>query len=312
MKVFQTPIIRDLLMLCYRLWRWLDKNMHRYIFNNINVWGTETLSIGSLKIKMKSRGDDGIVDAIYFTGSQYGEYEEINLFKSLAQHARVVLDIGANTGLYSIVSQLKNPQAEIYAFEPYAINMKRLKNNAALNGLSEKIHFVEKVLGDSQASVDFAVPESEQISDVLSADVEFTEQFSDGKKNFTTEKIPQVTLDSFINERQIESVDLMKIDVENYELSVLRGALDTLKKYKPVILIEIFVDDERANFYKNELKPLGYQCYMIGIKGLFRTEGLEPNPDFRNYLLCPTHLQQSYLSFSEMDNWASTMMSRRH
>lgn len=301
LKFLQHPFVSAMLRPVYRFWTAINNTLHRYLFNNIRVSGTVDLEVDNTHIQMYAHADDGIVDALYFTGDNYGEYEELVLFRELSKTASVILDIGANTGLYSIVSQGSNPKATVYAFEPYAVNIERLNKNLQLNGLENKVVVVEKALGNANKSVAFAVPEDEQISDVISADIDFTEQFSSSEMGFTTTQVPQVTLDTFVAEAGIERVDLMKIDVENYELSVFEGALQTLEKHRPNILVEIFVDPERIAFFDTQLKPLGYHCYLIGKKGLFLSDSLVDNPDCRNYLFSVQMSPTPYLSFSEME-----------
>lgn len=292
--------INELLRFSFRAWYWLHRNVHRYFLDHIRVKGTVTLRIEDVQLRMYSNGDDGIVDALYFTQEKYGEYEEVHLFKSLAERSQVIFDVGANTGLYSIVSMLQNPEAKVYAFEPYAVNIERLKKNAALNGLEGQIKIVDNAIGNKREEIEFAVPATDEISDVLSADLEFTDQFSEQSGGFTTASVDQITLDGFVKEASIRRADLVKIDVENYEVSVFEGAFEMLQKHEPIILAEIFVDAERKAFFNEHLEKLGYHCYMVGKKGLFRTDELAENPDCRNYLFSTKRSEQRYLSYSKM------------
>ena len=95
---------------------------------------------------------------------------------------------------------------------------------------------------------------------------------------------------------------MIKIDVERYELSVLKGALEALAQYSPVILIEIFVDEERRRFFEEVLKPMGYYCYLIVKGGLVSTESLIENPHCGNVVLSKKKSKCEYLSFSDMES----------
>ncbi len=290
----------SLLRFSFRAWYWLHGNVHRYFLDHIRVRGTVRVQINNLNLRMHSQGDDGIVDALYFTEDRYGEYEEVNLFRTLAQKSDTIFDIGANTGLYSIVSKLSNPKAHVVAFEPYGPNIDRLKRNAGLNELNDQIEIVQMAVGDDNNKTDFAVPGGGGISDVLSADIQFTEQFSEKKDDYKTVQVPQMTLDAYVAKMKKPGVDLIKIDVENYELSVFKGALDVLKNFRPVILVELFVDRERIEFFKSHLQPIGYHCYLVGKKGLFRTDELVENPDCRNYLFSTQRSETPYLSYTDL------------
>ena len=95
------------------------------------------------------------------------------------------------------------------------------------------------------------------------------------------------------------NIDLIKIDVENYELSVLEGAKKTLAAMSPVIQCEMFVDKNRIEFYEQVLKPLGYNCYMMVADGIVFCDTLRPNVDGRDFLLTKQKLQSPYVSYQD-------------
>lgn len=88
---------------------------------------------------------------------------------------------------------------------------------------------------------------------------EFIGQEIDYKKSI---KVPLLAVDSF----KFERVDFMKIDVEGMELSVLEGALKTIKKHKPILTIEFIKSDKEA--LQAFLKKQGYQSFEMGINFL--------------------------------------------
>jgi len=300
MNLLKSEIINPLLRLIYNVWDSFDRSFRKHILGRIRYSGLASLSVDEVQFKMYSKYDDGIVDALYFNNDSYSEITEIKLFKELAKQSEVILDIGANTGLYSIISRKINSNAKIYAFEPYVVNSNRLKKNIQLNNLDE-IVIIEKAVGNQVGEIEFSVPDQDQICDVLSADIQFSNKFYRKWINYKTVKVPQTTLDQFLFEENLNSLDLIKIDVENYESFVLKGALEVLNKYSPIILIEIFVDQDKIRFFENYLQPLGYNCYSILKEGIIRTESLKGNPDCRNFILSKVRTQQEYLSFSRMN-----------
>lgn len=281
-------------------WNAIDHWLRRKWIDRIRVSGSVKLQIEDVEFQMFSKWDDGIVDAIYLKNKEYSELNEIRLFKELAKKSQHILDIGANTGLYSIVSQLSNSQVNIHAFEPYPVNTQRLQKNIALNKLTSQINIVVKAVGNTNEPVAFAVPENDQICDVLSADTEFTQQFYRKWINYKNIEVPQITLDDFVQQQQISHVDLIKIDVENYETNVFKGALKVLEKHNPLILVEIFVTPEKITFFEEYIKPLGYHCYMMLKEGIIRVESLIGNPDCRNFLFARKKSDEVYLSFRDL------------
>ena len=300
MNILKLEEVNKLLRFCTRVWVSLDKFVRRTVLKKIRYSGIANLLIDDLGFKMYSKYDDGIVDALYFNNTGYSEIKEVRLFKELAKQSRVILDIGANTGLYSIISRKINPDAKIYAFEPYIINLNRLKKNLLLNKIQDVV-IVEKALGNAEREIEFAVPSKDQICDVLSADLEFSNTFYRKWVDYKAVKVPQTTLDTFLSRENISRLDLIKIDVENYETFVLQGALKLLARFSPIILVEIFVDQDKINFYEKHLMPLGYNCYSILKEGIIRTSSLIENSDCRNFILTKGVSQKEYLSFKNLD-----------
>lgn len=263
------------------------------LFSNvIRRWplsGVIPLNFGDLKFKMYSECDDFIVNTLYYH-QQYREYDDTKLFLELVKQSKVVFDIGANTGIYSILGSKELTDAasnQIFCFEPYSPNLKRLKKNILLNKL-QNVEIVDYALGNSTDILNFTVPNDDRISDVSSADGKFSRSMYDNSIQWKEIKVKQTTIDLFVEERRINSVDLMKIDVENYEMQVFQGAINTLKKLKPVIICEIFLDAERKQFFDNLLADCGYYSYLFENNTLKLLEnGLESLTQGLNYVFAP-------------------------
>lgn len=284
-----------------RAWTKIDRGIGSRLLGRIRVSGTVNLFFEGYTFKMFAKWDDGYVDKLYFPAKEYSESAELKLFVTLAKDSQVILDIGANTGMYSVVSSKANPKAIIKAFEPYDVNAGRLRTNLELNGAVEQVEIIQKALGAETRTIQFAVPDGGQICDVSSADVEFTKKHYQKWLTYKEVETEQLTLDEFCESSELDRLDLIKLDVENHELNVLKGGLKSLDRYKPIIQVEIFVDEERRKFYEESLRPLGYQCYLILKEGLVRTETLVENPDCGNFILAKSKSEDQYLSFSEMN-----------
>lgn len=288
-----------LLLLIYKFWNFLDSFFRKKFLNKIRVRGTVTLHLEDIEFKMYSSYDDGIVDAIYFKERKYDEINEIKLFSALAKESDIIWDVGANTGLYSIIAKKSNPNAQIFAFEPYQINADRFRKNVFLNQMEQEIILMECAVGDTHGKISFAVPENDQICDVLSADTEFTNRFYRKWINYKTIEVQQISLDDFAFQQRVKKVDLIKIDVENYELNVFKGAAEILKNSSPVILVEIFVNEDKIDFFERYFKPLGYHFYIILKDGLVRVDNL-CTTSRRTFLFSKRKSDLEYMPFLNM------------
>jgi FkbM family methyltransferase len=178
--------------------------------------------------------------------------------------ASVFFDIGAYFGYYSLMAARQTrASATVYAFEPRPLNYKRLQRNLELNRRAG-VRAFNIALADSEGEALFAEPQQinqgaghllrGQASDPSSARVQVT------------------TLDRFVNANRISRLDAMKIDVEGAELAVIRGGLETLRRFKPVICIEfnpgtLLRADEQPAMLLATLTDLGYSLHRIGRRG---------------------------------------------
>lgn len=134
------------------------------------------------------------------------------------------VDIGANMGLQTV--RLAQAFSQVYAFEPVVSNWECLLENTKncgnvttfCCGVSDKIEELELCL-----------PESSDNSGAWSI-VDFKNQ-----SGVRTELNQFVPLDANVH----DTIDLIKIDVQGYEMPVLRGSEETLRKCSPVVLIEM-------------------------------------------------------------------------
>jgi len=158
----------------------------------------------------------------------------LNLLNSKMEAKSVFLDIGANVGLIGVNIAKSNEKCNVYAFEPYPDTFIRAAATIALNELNN-MEIFQLALGDSEGEISFNFPYGHsggasalpiQADSVL------------GKPKYDTIKVRCTTLDSFVEERKIPHVDLMKIDVEGYEPNVLRGAKKVIARDAPSFLYE--------------------------------------------------------------------------
>lgn len=138
---------------------------------------------------------------------------------------RDFIDGGAFIGDSALVLSEFKPR-KIYAFEPLSENYLLLLRTIQLNNLSSTVVPVKKALGASRGIQQVIQHGSASfISEIFNLD--------------KGEEIEVITLDEFVVENNLE-VGFIKLDVEGYELEVLTGAKETIKRFKPVMSISIY------------------------------------------------------------------------
>jgi len=291
------------------LFRILLENSSKVLDKFIARWpvsGIVQLSFNGLKFKMFSKGDDTIVNLLYYR-KHYHESKDLKFFLQLAKRSKVIFDIGANTGVYSCLSSKINPQAVILAFEPYPVNIGRLKANTRLNNLTN-VTIVEKAVGDCDKTISFAVPVDDGIADTSSADINFSKSTYNGDIKWKTIAVEQLSLDNFFQKNNLK-VDLIKIDVEGYEEAVFTGGKDFFTTQSPLIQCEIILNDQKKQYFENFLRETGYYAYMILNDGLLRTDQtLDPNPGSLNYFFAKKRTRRQFISYEEAETLLSELI----
>jgi FkbM family methyltransferase len=173
------------------------------------------------------------------------ELAMINFIRTVAGRGRTFVDIGSHIGFYTM--GLAPGFERVVAFEPSKFQYGWLIRNRALNAYDHV--FCEHVaLGDTQGEAVLNVLSYEGGLNTLSTEVASAHQILD---RYT---VPVEVLD----DRKMTDVDLIKIDVEGFEIPVLRGARKTIDASRPVILIEVWTDVERRQNVKRVMDEMNY------------------------------------------------------
>lgn len=262
--------------------QWIG-NMQRFLEKRWRLSGVVQISHNGNHFRMYSECDDGILEPLFY-GNDYIETNDLNAFSKLIHHGDIILDIGANTGLYSIVSSIASQETIIYAFEPNPINLVRLNRNIELNSISN-ISIIPFAVGNSNQEISFTVPEDDSLSDTSSAVESFSKSTYRGELKWKNIKVSQVRIDDFIKSHNIAKINMLKIDVEGYEIEVLKGSMQSILRWKPVILIESFLNDDKRTFLEKFVQEAGYTIYLIFKEGIVRIGGKFENNAGLNYLL---------------------------
>jgi FkbM family methyltransferase len=153
-----------------------------------------------------------------------------NLFK-IVKPEFVVFDIGANIGLLTLNFGRICHQGRVVAFEPDSRNFESLEYNLTLNGFMN-IQLHKLALGSRQESrVLYKLIDSNPGANRILRDEHLNE--------YAHEKVNVVTLDRMVEELSAQRLDLLKIDVEGFEMFVLQGAEESIRKWRPILFVEL-------------------------------------------------------------------------
>ncbi|MGI9326649.1 MAG: FkbM family methyltransferase [Pseudomonadales bacterium] len=159
------------------------------------------------------------------------DYEpELALLERFLQPGAVVVDAGANLGIYTAVTaRLVGATGRICAFEPGERAHALLRENLALNGLNQVETFT-MALSDRQGETRLYSHPWGPVGFSLGDGHKASEGFA---------IVPTTTLDLFAQEHGLDRLDLLKIDVEGAEELVLAGGRELIARTRPVVLFEV-------------------------------------------------------------------------
>lgn len=259
-----------------RAWVDVPEPLHRHL----HFTGPFTVAVGpSARFKINHYGYM-IENELFWQGITGWEKVSMELWIRLCREARLIIDIGANTGVYALVAQAVNPMAEVIAVEPVARVFDKLQANVALNG--NKVRSVNAAVSDHTGTATlFDRPDSEHVFSV-SLDPEWNRN----NPALRPVEVPCVTVAGLVEDSGATAVDLLKIDVETHEPAVLRGFKALLERDRPSLLIEI-LNDRVAEQITELIHGMDYVYYNIDERAWppQRVGVLSPSTDF-NFLIC--------------------------
>ena len=220
------------------------------------------------KIMKKVQGSRMILDlndlGISRELALYGVHERNSTaeVKKIIRPGMKILEIGANIGYYALLeSKLAGPSGHLYAIEPSPYNFECLKKNIELNGI-RNADLYKAAFGEKRSKAIFYLYDRSNLSS-------FIKREDMGMKAEEIE-VEVTTLDDFLRGK---TIDFVRMDVEGYELEILKGGAAALStEYKPKLF---FIEVHSALLHKKNssgreiIESLGRYGYEV-VRSFYR------------------------------------------
>jgi len=164
----------------------------------------------------------------------FGIHEPLTT-KILSQYLEkgmICIDMGSNIGYYAVLEcNLVGEKGKVIAIEASPQNYKYLKKNLEMQKYSN-METHNLALSDSNGLVKFLVRKQSNLSKVVENDqtISSDEEIID---------VQSKKLDSFLEQKSLDHVDFLRMDVEGHEFKIYKGMQQTIRKYKPILLMEL-------------------------------------------------------------------------
>ena len=194
----------------------------------------------------------------------FDELEFLEITKSMMPENPIIFDIGANVGNHSIYYEKEMGAKKVLSFEPIVPVFDRMTSNFKLNGISNTITYNVAISSrESNLTCISRLPDNYGSYWLWYDDETYKHPVDRGylahkgcDGSSYTDTIQSIPLNK-INTSNFGKIDFIKIDVEGMEVEVLKGSLDIIKQFKPLIQIEVAIDNNNTVF--DMLSNFGYK-----------------------------------------------------
>jgi FkbM family methyltransferase len=258
---------------------------------SLPYYGFVATTVEGHDLLLYSANDDNVARVYFYYGPDAYETLSMRIWQRLCQDAACIYDIGAFTGIYSLVARSANKACKCVAFEPMPHIRHRANMNIVLNGVTGSIDVEAYALSNSVQIVPFYTSVGLTIMDSGGSIA------SRGQgRAVSTDLVQAITLDEYLSEPGKQLPDLVKINVGFHEVAVLTGAQNLLQTARPSLIIEVS-RTETLESVLSILHALDYHVFSIDDRKLrlyshdmniiHAHNGYEHLDDVHNIIACP-------------------------
>jgi FkbM family methyltransferase len=256
-------------------------------------------------IKFKTNQTSFVGFRIYWYGIY--NYEYTYIFEQIIKNIKVFIDIGANSGLYSLIAAKKSNNIKILAFDPTNAAHYYLNENIRINNFADKITSFKYAISDKTEILDFYEVRNKKYPN-LKYNLGGSSSLINHPQLYNKISVQAFSFDNFLAEHSYTdlAIDFIKIDAEGAEPSIIRGMRSTIEKYKPIVVCEILLNDVDEEIEKIFME-FGYEFFLNKSRDLIPVKRIQKNisdDEIYNYFLVhPSKLYvvQEFISSNNRD-----------
>lgn len=218
--------------------RWQSPAIRRFVRNHYRRWCREEDAAIATRygFTILASPHDYASYGIYF----FGDYDPrmTDALRHLLRPGMTAWDVGTERGWFTLLmAACVGKVGRVDAFEAFPPNVERLRSNLALNDFPQvRVHAV--AVSDGAGTLHFEPP-----SDAVTGHKGFLSDCSGvghltPTPSPTSIRVPSLVLDELAERERLSRLDLIKMDIEGAETAALRGARETLRRFRPVLAVE--------------------------------------------------------------------------
>jgi len=207
--------------------------------------------------------------------NSFRELEFLETIKTIVPSGSVCIDIGANVGSHTVFLASEIGARKVFSFEPIPMVFDVLKHNITVNNITDKVIAYNIAISSKNKNLKCIskLPDYHGSYWLWYSEEDYKHPYDRGYKvhkgcdgSAYTNEIKSDKLDSVMKNENFDEIDFIKIDVEGMEFEVLKGARELIETHKPVLQIEVAIDNN-----ENISKFLSEFNYKR-IRGVFKNE----------------------------------------
>lgn len=207
-----------------------DRIKVRKLGQKIKKKGFFKLNLGKKTFFVAKNSASSTIDTYIEIFKQKGHLSVENFS---GKDAKIIVDLGANEGYYTIAIKENNPDAKVIAVEPISSTFSILKKNIKANKL-KNIYLFKGAIGSKNKFVEFEMYPG--VSVIGAKDISMQKRPWVKCERIKKVKVKQITLEKLCKKMKIREIDILKLDVEGSEYEILNSSKCVLRNTKRIVL----------------------------------------------------------------------------